>query len=68
MKMHHFESYDAEDHDNFDRQMRYRQPKCTRCGSHDVRWRQQGGRWVLFSLTPGKEHVCPVKDEFDALD
>ena len=43
-------------------------PKCNRCGSTDVRWRQQGGRWVLFSLQPGKEHVCPVKDEFDALD
>lgn len=43
-------------------------PRCNRCGSTDVRWRQQGGRWVLFSLQPGKEHVCPVKDEFDALD
>lgn len=43
-------------------------PVCDRCGSTEVRWRQQGGRWVLFSLQPGKEHVCPVKDEFDALD
>ena len=43
-------------------------PRCNRCGSTEVRWRQQGGKWVLFSLTPGKEHVCPVKDEFDALD
>jgi len=34
--------------------------KCRRCGSRDVRWRQQGGRWVLFSLTPGVVHACPV--------
>lgn len=33
--------------------------KCKTCGSADVRWRQQGGRWVLFSLTPGVLHKCP---------
>ncbi len=44
-------------------------PKCKRCGATDVRWRQQGGRWVLFSLTPGVEHMClPVSgDDFDVL-
>lgn len=35
-------------------------PRCRNCGSHDVRWRQQGGRWVLFSMQPGVEHRCPV--------
>ncbi len=44
-----------------------RAPRCKRCGSTDVRWRQQGGKWVLFSLRPGVEHVCPVRDEFDVL-
>lgn len=41
--------------------------KCRRCGSRDVRWRHQGGRWVLFSLTPGVEHTCEQMDasEFD---
>lgn len=35
--------------------------RCNRCGSADVRWRQQGGRWVLFNLGVG-EHVCPIDD------
>ena len=39
-------------------------PRCNSCGSEDVRWRQQGGKWVLFSLEPGKLHVCPVADDF----
>lgn len=39
------------------------QPRCKRCGSTDVRWRQQGGKWVLFSLEPGKLHVCPLSDD-----
>ena len=43
--------------------------RCKRCGSRDVRWRQQGGRWVLFSTTPGVEHRCAVDaDEFDMVD
>lgn len=42
--------------------------RCNRCGSIDVRWRQQGGQWVLFSLTPGVQHVCPVQDNFQVLD
>jgi hypothetical protein len=36
---------------------------CKRCGSTDVRWRQQGGKWVLFSMQPGVEHVCPVSGD-----
>lgn len=40
-----------------------RQPRCNRCGSTDVRWRQQGGCWVLFSMQPGVEHRCPVSDD-----
>lgn len=45
-----------------------RQPQCDRCGSTDVRWRQQGGKWVLFSLQPGKEHVCePSADDFEVV-
>ena len=42
-------------------------PRCKRCGSTDVRWRQQGGRWVLFSLAPGVEHTCDSTDDFDDL-
>jgi hypothetical protein len=42
-----------------------RQPVCNRCQSTDVRWRQQGGKWVLFSLQPGVEHVCELSaDDF----
>lgn len=37
-----------------------RLPRCKRCGSTDVRWRQQTGRWVLFSLKPGVEHRCEI--------
>ncbi len=43
------------------------EPKCKRCGSTDVRWRQQGGKWVLFSLEPGVVHVCPIRDGFDVV-
>jgi hypothetical protein len=43
-------------------------PVCERCGSTDVRWRQQGGKWVLFSLQPGVEHRCPLpSDDFEVL-
>jgi hypothetical protein len=42
-----------------------RTPSCSRCGSTDVRWRQQGGRWVMFSSKPGVEHACaPTTDGF----
>jgi len=40
--------------------------RCNRCGSRDVRWRQQTGKWVLFNLGPG-EHVCPIDDPFKVL-
>jgi hypothetical protein len=36
--------------------------RCRVCGSTDVRWRQQGGKWVLFSLQPGVEHQCSAED------
>lgn len=45
-----------------------KRPACNRCGSAAVRWRQQGGRWVLFSLQPGVEHRCDpaaFSDDFD---
>ncbi len=42
-------------------------PCCNRCGSTDVRWRQQGGKWVLFSLKPGVVHQCPIPDPFDVV-
>lgn len=41
-----------------------RQEHCNRCGATDVRWRQQGGKWVLFSLKPGVLHQCPIVDNF----
>lgn len=39
-----------------------REAKCRNCGSTDVRWRQQGGRWVLFSMQPGFEHRCGMDE------
>lgn len=46
----------------------HRAPRCNRCGSTDVRWRQQGGKWVLFSMKPGVEHVCELSgDDFDVV-
>lgn len=45
-----------------------REPRCSRCGSTDVRWRQQTGKWVLFSDEPGKVHVCDLDDsDFDVV-
>lgn len=45
-----------------------RDPRCNRCRSTDVRWRQQGGKWVLFSLTPGQVHTCEIDaSEFGAV-
>lgn len=57
--------------DVFDRQHEDEYPSepcCNRCGSTDVRWRQQSGRWVLFSLTPGVLHTCPINDPFEAVE
>ena len=42
-------------------------PQCNRCGDEEVRWRQQGGKWVLFSLKPGVVHQCPIPDPFDVV-
>ena len=44
------------------------QPRCKFCGSTDVRWRQQTGKWVLFSLQPGVEHKCLSQPDLDAFD
>jgi len=52
--------YDPSDLDSGER----RPVKCRRCGSTDVRWRQQGGKWVLFSSTPGVEHNCVTDSDF----
>lgn len=41
--------------------------RCNRCGDEEVRWRQQGGKWVLFSLKPGVVHQCPIPDPFDVV-
>ncbi len=38
--------------------------RCKRCGSTDVRWRRQTGKWVLFSMRPGVEHRCDPTDDF----
>jgi hypothetical protein len=42
--------------------------QCKRCGSTAVRWRQQGGKWVLFSEVAGVLHTCPrpaIVTDFD---
>ena len=41
--------------------------RCNRCGDEEVRWRQQGGKWVLFSLKPGVVHQCLIPDAFDVV-
>lgn len=54
--------------DDEDFEAERRQPKCNRCGATDVRWRQQTGRWVLFSLKPGVVHRCEIDDsDFDVV-
>ena len=58
----------ADDYDyDYDPEDRRPDPRCKFCGSQDVRWRQQGGKWVLFSLEPGKLHVCPLVDDFEVV-
>lgn len=58
----YLDTYDADDnkHDAY-------LLRCKRCGSDEVRWRQQGGKWVLFSLAPGVPHACDMSDDFDVL-
>ena len=58
MKHTYGELFDA--WDNQEPDIERREPQCNRCGSTDVRWRQQNGRWVLFSLQPGVEHRCEI--------
>ena len=58
-----FDEHDYRDTDRPDHE-----PACNRCGSTDVRWRQQGGKWVLFSLKPGVEHVCEIADDFGVVE
>ncbi len=52
----------------FDEESELRPLRCKVCGSTDVRWRQQGGKWVLFSMKPGVEHACELSgDDFDVV-
>lgn len=44
-----------------------RPPRCKFCGSTDVRWRMQTGKWTLFDSKPGVLHTCPIKDDFDVV-
>jgi hypothetical protein len=65
---HGFEGFEEEACERAD--VDFRPPvQCNRCGSFAVRWRQQGGQWVLFSLKAGVLHDCPSRvadaSEFD---
>jgi hypothetical protein len=51
------EEYDGECYGQLRRTVR-----CRVCGSTDVRWRQQTGKWMLFSTTPGVIHECAPED------
>lgn len=55
---HGFDEFEFDDDDDDDYQTGRRRVCCNRCGSTAVRWRQQGGKWVLFSPQPGVVHVC----------
>lgn len=48
--------------DDEENEQREREPRCDRCGSTDVRWRMQTGKWTLFATEPGKLHVCDLDD------
>lgn len=45
-------------------------PICNRCDSPLVRWRRQGGKWVLFELQAGVAHQCNAVDpnEFEVIE
>lgn len=62
-----FDTYDQEEGEQRDRD----EPRCKYCGSTDVRWRLQTGKWTLFSLQPGVLHLCrnaqPSADDFDVI-
>ena len=51
-----FEVFDDEEGEYAGRQLN--EPRCKFCGSTDVRWRQQGGQWIMFELQPGVVHDC----------
>ncbi len=63
--MDYFDRYDEDEED------KRPEPRCNRCGSTAVRWRQQTGKWVLFNLEAGQEHQCDGRgklasaEEFD---
>lgn len=38
-------------------------PRCRRCGATGLRWRQQGGKWQLFTQQPGVPHECPPRND-----
>jgi hypothetical protein len=63
--MHGFDEFDSYDEDAEWGGRQPSQPRCKKCGSTDVRWRQQGGKWVLFSMQPGVIHNCDVTGDFD---
>lgn len=54
---------DRFDHEDQNGGHEERAPRCNRCGSTEVRWRQQTGKWVLFSLQPGVPHTCQPTDD-----
>jgi hypothetical protein len=62
-----FDSFDEEEDEQRDRE----EPQCKYCGSTDVRWRLQTGKWTLFDMQPGKLHLCrgrPSADDFDVIE
>lgn len=65
---HGIDEWELDDQDDEDGSRRTL--RCDRCGSADVRWRRQGGRWVLFTLQPGIVHTCsaPNADAFGVED
>lgn len=52
-----------DDYENDEDEERQSAPRCNRCGSTDVRWRQQTGKWVLFDSRPGVVHACSIDDD-----
>lgn len=54
--------YGRQRHTDLDDEPVERKPRCRVCDSTDVRWRMQGGKWTLFSTTPGVLHECAPED------
>lgn len=55
------------DHGKFEPTVPLCQIRCNRCGSTNLRWHQQAGKWVLFNTESGKLHVCVIPDDFDVV-